>query len=314
MVTLHEALDVPNDPEKPEPGKTTKVNVLGLAVGSPQASLRQRIFVGPKAVDVLESVQASLSPQERRQLGATAKGPDLEPLVDFGSYLGFIARPIFLWLKWTHEHWAPNWGNAIIVLTIIINIALFPLRLSSMKSALKMQKIAPQMKAIQEKYSKYKINDPRRQAMGEEQMALYKKEGVNPVGGCIPMLLQVPFLFAFYTVLTVSIELRHAPWLLWIKDLSAPDPYYLLPFGFVGSMFVLQRLTPQGAMDPMQQKMMNIMMPVMLGFVSFNLASGLCLYWMTGNVISIVQQLIVNRTAFGREIRAEIEKRAARKK
>jgi YidC/Oxa1 family membrane protein insertase len=107
--------------------------------------------------------------------------------------------------------------------------------------------------------------------------------------------------------------LRHANW-LWIKDLSAPDPYYLLPFGFVASMFVLQRLTPQGAMDPMQQKMMNIMMPVMLGFVSFNLASGLCVYWMVGNLISIVQQLIVNRTAFGREVRAEIEKRAARKK
>ncbi|MGH9532695.1 MAG: membrane protein insertase YidC [Terriglobales bacterium] len=313
MVTLHEALDIPNNPEKPEPGKTTKVDVLGVALGSNQASIRQRVFVGPKAVDVLQAVQASLTPDERKLLGADAKGPDLEPLVDFGEYLGFIARPIFLWLKWTYEHWAPNWGLSIIILTVIINIALFPLRLSSMKSALKMQKIAPQMRAIQEKYGKYKFNDPRRQAMGEEQMALYKKEGVNPVGGCVPMLLQVPFLFAFYTVLTVAIELRHAPW-LWIKDLSAADPYYLLPVGFVGSMFVLQRLTPQGTMDPMQQKMMNIMMPVMLGFVSINLASGLCVYWSVGNLISIVQQLVVNRTAFGREVRAEIEKRAARKK
>ncbi|MGH9556423.1 MAG: membrane protein insertase YidC [Terriglobales bacterium] len=313
LVTLHEGLEVPNDPDKPEPGKTTKVNVLGVAVGSQQASIRQRVFVGPKTVDVLQSVHASLTPEERKLLGAGAKGPDLEPLVDFGEYLGFIARPIFLWLKWTHEHWAPNWGLSIIILTIIINVALFPLRLSSMKSALKMQKIAPQMRAIQERYGKYKFNDPRRQAMGEEQMALYKKEGVNPVGGCVPMLLQVPFLFAFYTVLTVSIELRHAPW-LWIKDLSAPDPYYLLPVAFVGSMFVLQKLTPQGAMDPMQQKMMSIMMPVMLGFVSINLASGLCVYWAMGNLISIVQQLVVNRTTFGREVRAEIEKRAARKK
>ncbi len=313
LVTLHEALDVPDNPEKPEPGKTSKVGVLGVAVGSQEAAIREQVFVGPKAVDVLQSVHASLTPEERKLLGADAKGPDLEPLVDFGEYLGFIARPIFLWLKWTHEHWAPNWGLSIIILTIIINVALFPLRLSSMKSALKMQKIGPQMRALQEKYSKYKFNDPRRQAMNEEQWALYKKEGVNPVGGCVPMLLQVPFLFAFYTVLTVSIELRHASW-LWIKDLSAPDPYYLLPVAFVGSMFVLQKLTPQGAMDPMQQKMMNIMMPVMLGFVSINLASGLCVYWTVGNVISIVQQLAVNRTTFGREVRAEIEKRAARKK
>ena len=176
-----------------------------------------------------------------------------------------------------------------------------------------MQKIAPQMRALQEKYSKYKLNDPKRAGMNEEQWALYKKEGVNPVGGCVPMLLQIPFLFAFYTVLTVAIELRHAPW-LWIKDLAAPDPIYLLPISFVGTMFFLQRLTPQAGMDPMQQKMMSIMMPVMLGFVSINLASGLCVYWAMGNLISIVQQLVVNRTAFGREVRAEIEKRAARKK
>ena len=313
LVTLHEALDIPNNPDKPEPGKTTKVSVLGAAVGSSEAAIRQRIFVGPKSLNVLHSVEASLSSEERRLLGANAKGPNLERLVDFGEYLGFIARPLFLWLRWTYEHWVSNWGLAIVILTFIINVALFPLKLSSMKSALKMQKIAPQMRALQEKYSKYKINDPKRAAMNEEQWALYKKEGVNPVGGCVPMLLQIPFLFAFYTVLTVAIELRQAPW-GWIKDLAAPDPYYLLPVAFVGTMFFLQRLTPQAGMDPMQQKMMNIMMPVMLGFVSFNLASGLCLYWTVGNLIGIGQQLVVNRTAFGREMRAEIEKRASRKK
>ncbi len=313
LVTLHQALDVPDNPEKPEPGKTTKVSVLGAAVGGSEAVIRQRVFVGPKSLDVLSSVQASLSSDERKLLGEGAKGPNLEGLVDFGEYLGFIARPLFLWLKWTYEHWTPNWGNSIIILTFIINVALFPLKLTSMKSALKMQKIAPQMRAIQEKYSKYKLNDPKRAGMNEEQWALYKKEGVNPVGGCVPMLLQIPFLFAFYTVLTVAIELRQAPW-LWIKDLSAPDPYYLLPIAFVGTMFFLQRLTPQAGMDPMQQKMMNIMMPVMLGFVSFNLASGLCLYWTVGNLIGIGQQLMVNRTAFGREMRAEIEKRAQKKK
>ncbi len=314
LITLHQALEIPNDPEKPEPGKTSKVSVLGAAVGGSQATIRQRLFVGPKSLDVLHSVEASLSSEERKLLGESAKGPNLEGLVDFGEYLGFIARPIFLWLKWTHDHWIANWGWSIIILTLIINVALFPLKLTSMKSALKMQKIAPQMRALQEKYSKYKLNDPKRAGMNEEQWALYKKEGVNPVGGCIPMLLQIPFLFAFYTVLTVAIELRQAPWLWWIKDLAAPDPYYLLPIAFVGSMFILQRLTPQAGMDPMQQKMMNIMMPVMLGFVSFNLASGLCLYWTVGNGIGIAQQLVVNRTAFGREIRAEIEKRAQKKK
>jgi YidC/Oxa1 family membrane protein insertase len=314
LITLHQALEIPDNPEKPEPGKTTKVSVLGAAVGGREPTIRQRLFVGPKSLDVLHSVEASLSSEERKLLGESAKGPNLEGLVDFGEYLGFIARPIFLWLKWTHDHWIANWGWSIIILTLIINVALFPLKLTSMKSALKMQKIAPQMRALQEKYSKYKLNDPKRAGMNEEQWALYKKEGVNPVGGCIPMLLQIPFLFAFYTVLTVAIELRQAPWLWWIKDLAAPDPSYLLPIAFVGSMFILQRLTPQAGMDPMQQKMMNIMMPVMLGFVSFNLASGLCLYWTVGNGIGIAQQLVVNRTAFGREIRAEIEKRAQKKK
>ncbi len=313
LVTLHEALDVLENPKKPEAGKTTKISVLGAAMGSREAAIRQRVFVGPKALDVLSEVQASLSPEERKLLGADAKGPNLEPLVDFGKYLGFIARPIFLWLRWTYEHWAPNWGLSIVILTFIINVALFPLKLSSMKSALKMQKIAPQMRALQEKYKKYKLNDPKRAAMNEEQWALYKKEGVNPVGGCVPMLLQIPFLFAFYTVLTVAIELRQAPW-LWVKDLAAPDPFYILPLTFVGTMFFLQRLTPQAGMDPMQQKMMNFMMPVMLGFVSFNLASGLCLYWTVGNLIGIGQQMVVNRTAFGREMRAEIEKRAQKKK
>ena len=315
-VTLHQALEVPKNPEKPDPGETEKVSMLGVAVGDVGGATRQRLFVGPKAIDVLESVHASLTREERALLGPgageEAHGPDLRGMVDFG-FFGLIARPLFLWLKWTHEHWVANWGWSILVLTVIINVALFPLKLSSMKSSLKMQKVAPQIKAVQEKYKKYKFNDPRRAEMNQEVSAIYKKESVNPVGGCLPMLIQFPFLIAFYTMLQVAIELRHAPW-LWLKDLSGPDPYYVLPVGIGVSMFFVQKMTPQGAMDPMQQKMMNIMMPVMLGAISITLSSGLGLYWAMGNVIAVVQQMGMNRTKFGREIYAEMAKRAARKK
>lgn len=305
LVTLHEGLEVPADPAKPE-GDKKPVDILGAATGDPRGHTSTRVFVGPKSLDVLGSVHATSL--------ATDQGwsPDLKGLVDFG-FFSFIARPLFLWLKWTHDHWVANWGWSILILTVIINVALLPLRLSSMKSALKMQKVAPQIKAVQEKYKKYKFNDPKKQEMNAEIAALYKREKINPAGGCIPMLLQFPFLIAFYTMLTVAIELRHAPW-LWIRDLAAPDPYYLLPIGIVVSMFLVQRITPQAGMDPMQQKMMSVMMPIMLGVISVNLSAGLGLYWSAGNVISFVQQILVNRSGFGREMRAEIEKRQQKRK
>jgi YidC/Oxa1 family membrane protein insertase len=205
-----------------------------------------------------------------------------------------------------------NWGWAIVLQTIIINLVLLPLRLSQMKSALRMQKVAPQIKAIQKKYEKYGMRDPRKQEMNQEMAALYKREGVNPVGGCLPLVIQMPFLFAYYSMLGAVIDLRHAPW-AWVRDLSSPDPTYLLPIAIVASMFLVQRMTPQGVMDPAQQKMMNIFMPMMLGFVSLNLAAGLCLYWSVGNVISIVQQQVMNRTSLGREMREMAEKRAKKK-
>jgi len=181
-----------------------------------------------------------------------------------------------------------------------------------MKSMLKMQKIQPQVKSIQEKYKKYSLRDPRKAPMNEEIQALYKKEGVNPVGGCLPMVIQMPFLFAYYRMLGVAIDLRHAPW-LWIRDLSAPDPWHLLPIAVILTMLVMQRTTPQAGMDPAQQKMMNVMMPVMLGVISWNLAAGLCLYWSVGNLIGFVQQTIMNRTTLGREMREMMEKRARKK-
>jgi YidC/Oxa1 family membrane protein insertase len=301
LVTLRHSLEVPKDPQQPDKEKT-KVEVLGAAVGNLRGTTIERLYVGPKSLPDLESVNIP---------GLTGAEPDLRALVDFG-WLGVIARPLFLWLKWTYNHIVPNWGWAILIQTVIINLALLPLRISQMKSMLKMQKIQPHVKSIQEKYKKYGMRDPRKAPMNEEIQALYKKEGVNPVGGCLPMVIQMPFLFAYYRMLGIAIDLRHAPW-LWIRDLSAPDPWHLLPIAVILTMLVMQRTTPQAGMDPAQQKMMNVMMPVMLGVISWNLASGLCLYWSVGNLIAFIQQTIMNRTTLGREMREIMEKRARKK-
>ena len=301
MVTLRSTIEIPHSTDR-ENKQMDKVDVLGAAVGSLKGMTAERVYVGPKALPDLESVKVP---------GITGKEPDLRALIDFGTILGPIARVLFLWLKWTTKY-VPNWGWAIVIQTIIINLALLPLRLSQMKSMLKMQRVAPQIKAIQEKYKKYSLRDPKKAAMNEEISALYKKEGVNPVGGCLPLIIQMPFLFAYYRMLGIAIDLRHAPW-LWIHDLSAPDPRYILPVAIVVTMFAMQRMTPQAGMDPAQQKMMNIMMPVVLGYVSFNLAAGLCLYWAMGQLIGIVQQMALNRSALGREMREMMEKRARKK-
>ena len=301
LVTLRHQVDVPKDPRNPKPGETVKADVLGMAVGNLRGPSVQRMYVGPKSLGVLESVPVPTlagSPQ------------DLRALINFG-FFGVIARPLFLWLKWTYG-WVHNWGWAIVLQTLIINLALLPLRVSSMKSALKMQKVAPQIKAIQEKYKKYSMRDPRKQEMNQEVSALYKAEGVNPVGGCLPMIIQMPFLFAYYSMLGAALDLRQAPW-LWIRDLSSPDPWHLLPIGIIITMLLTQRMTPQPGMDPSQQKMMTFMMPVMLGVISWSLAAGLCLYWSEGNLIAIVQQAVMNRTSLGREMR-EIALKRARKK
>jgi YidC/Oxa1 family membrane protein insertase len=301
MVTLRHQVDVPKDPRNPKPGETVKADILGVGVGNLRGASVQRLYVGPKSLGVLESVPVPT------MAGAPA---DLRGLINFG-FFGVIARPLFLWLKWTYG-WVHNWGWAIAIQTLIINLALLPLRISSMKSALKMQKVAPQIKAIQEKYKKYSMRDPRKQEMNQEVSALYKAEGVNPVGGCLPMVIQMPFLFAYYSMLGAALDLRQAPW-LWIRDLSSPDPWHLLPIGIIITMVLTQRMTPQPGMDPSQQKMMTFMMPLMLGVISWNLAAGLCLYWSEGNLIAIAQQSVMNRTSLGREMR-EIALKRARKK
>jgi YidC/Oxa1 family membrane protein insertase len=302
LLTLRHSIEIPHDPTDPNNKQIDKVEALGAAVGSLRGPSAVRMYVGPKSLPDLEAVQVP---------GITGTDPDLRGIVDFG-WLGIIARPLFLWLKWTYNHIVHNWGWAIAIQTIIINLALLPLRLTQMKSMLKMQRVAPQIKAIQEKYKKYSLRDPRKAEMNQEVSALYKKEGVNPAGGCLPLLIQMPFLFAYYRMLGVALDLRHAPW-LWVRDLSSPDPWHLLPIAIIITMLFMQRMTPQAGMDPAQQKMMNIMMPGMLGVISWNLAAGLCLYWSMGNLIGIVQQMAMNRTALGREMREMMEKRARKK-
>ena len=299
LITLRNPMEVP---AKPGSNENAKVDVLGAVVGDLSAPTHERMYVGPKELAVLDAVPV---PTIRNG------NPNLGGIVDFGR-LEILARPLFLWLKWTYNHIVPNWGWAIVIQTLIIAIALLPLRITQMKSMLKMQRVAPQIKSIQEKYKKYSLRDPRKAAMNEEISALYKKEGVNPAGGCLPLLIQMPFLWAYYSMLRDALDLRHAHF-LWIHDLSARDPYFLLPILMVVSMFAMQKMTPQTGMDPAQQKMMTLMMPLMMGFIFFNLAAGLNLYYAETNLIQMAQQAVMNRTSLGREMREMLEKRARKK-
>lgn len=302
MVTLRNQLSVLTDPEKSKSEKTN-VEVLGAAVGNLHGPTSERLFAGPKELDVLKNVSVP---------GVSGADENLTGLVDFGWW-GIIAKPLFVWLRWTYHHMIHNWGWAIVIQTLIITVALLPLRITQMKSMLKMQRVAPQIKAIQEKYKKYGLRDPRKAQMNEEVSAIYKREGVNPAGGCLPMLIQFPFLIAYYRMLGAAIDLRHAHW-LWIKDLSAAEPFpYILPIIMVISMLVVQKMTPQAGMDPAQQKMMTIMMPLFMGFIFFRLAAGLNLYYAEANLISIAQQAVMNRTSLGQEMREMMAKRARKK-
>ena len=306
MVTLRNPMEIAQKPGFSPVGASSKdtanVDLLGAAVGSLHGPTTERMYVGPKELAVLDAVPVPTIKND---------SPDLRGIVNFGWW-GILSRPLFLWLKWTFKHVVANWGWAIVIQTLIITVALLPLRITQMKSMLKMQRIQPQIKSIQEKYKKYSLRDPRKAAMNEEVSALYKKEGVNPAGGCLPTLIQFPFLIAYYRMLGVALDLRHAHW-LWISDLSARDPYFLLPILMIISMFAVQRMTPQAGVDPAQQKMLQWMMPLMMGFIFFNLQAGLNLYYAETNLISMVQQAIMNRTKLGREMREMMEKRARKK-
>ena len=285
------------------PTKPLNVPILGAAVGNTAGPTETRIFVGPKAIEVLKSVHAADS------------RVSLEPVLEFGFW-GPIGKYLFLALHAIHASitsaWSGSWGWAIIILTVLINLLMLPFRVKTMQSALKMQRIQPQMDAIKEKYKKYKVTDPKRNEMNAEIMQIQKDHGVNMFGGCIPTLITMPLLFAFFTMLPRVVELRQAHW-LWLPNLQAPDPWHILPILMVVSQFLVQFYTPSPGVDPQQQKMMAFMMPAFSVYMTWNYASGLALYWSIGNLIGIAQQAVMNRTSLGREMREIAAKRARRK-
>jgi YidC/Oxa1 family membrane protein insertase len=285
------------------PTKAVNVPILGAAIGDSNGSVETRLFVGPKAINILKSVHAADSKVT------------LEPMLEFGFW-GFIGKYLFLALQAIHTYvvagWSGSWGWAIVLLTVLINVLILPFRVKTMQSALKMQRIQPQMDAIKERYKKYKVTDPKRNEMNAEVMQLQKDNGVNMFGGCIPTLITMPLLFAFFTMLPRVVELRQAHW-FWLPNLQAADPWHILPIFMVISQFLVQFYTPSPGVDPQQQKMMAFMMPAFSGYITWNYASGLALYWTVGNLIGIAQQAIMNRTSLGKEMREIAMKRARRK-
>lgn len=271
--------------------KPVEITVFSDAIPDEKNAEEQRVGAAVGG-DGVNNFTFFLGPKDTALLGKVDK--KLETLIDWG-WFEVIAKPLFLVVNWTADHLVHNWGWAIVLVTAVINFVLFPLRLSSMKSSRKMQLLQPQIKAINEKYKNIKLNDPRKQEQNEELMGLYKREGVNPVGGCLPMILQLPFFYAFYRVLGVSIQLRGASW-LWVHDLSQPEtlPIRMLPVILIITQFLTQRMTPTPGADPSQQKMM-MFMPLVLGYMFYFAPSGLVLYWLTSNLVGILQQWMLNR-------------------
>lgn len=260
----------------------------GQAVSEPEAEmavaamnpgpLKLKAYVGPKDLVTLGKVH-----------------PSLEELVQFG-WFGAIAKPLLFVLEWMHKY-IPNYGWVIVAFTLLLTMLLLPIRIWTFHSARKMQMVAPEVKSIQDKYKKYSMSDPRKRKMNEEVMAVYQREGINPLGSCLPMVVQIPVIWAFYRMLEGAIALRHAPWIWWIHDLSAKDPYYVLPILMVIASYFMTKMTPTptASADPAQQKMMALM-PVFMGFIFLNLSSGLNLYYFTSNLIGVVQQWYLNRS------------------
>jgi YidC/Oxa1 family membrane protein insertase len=273
-------------PEHPE-----GAHYVSWAARYPTPATPAAYFAGPKDFDVLAAVDR-----------------DLVRSIDFGMF-AWLVVPLLRALKYLNLY-VGNYGWSLILLTVLINLVMFPLRHKSVVSMRKMQDIQPEVKAIQERYAKLKMSDPARSKMNTELMALYKERGVNPASGCVPMLLTLPVLFAFYSMLSVAIELRGAPFIGQIHDLSAHDPWFIWPVVMGVTMFVQQRMTPSTA-DPIQQKMM-LFMPIMMTGMFLWAASGLVIYWTVSNVWGIGQQMITNRLigpAVQRSIRPPAERR-----
>jgi YidC/Oxa1 family membrane protein insertase len=245
------------------------VTPVGQIAPGATASVDVPVYIGPQETETLEKV-----------------APGLKLAVDYG-WLYVLAAPLFWFLKWIHGI-VGNWGWAIIILTVIIKLVFYPLNAKAGRSMAQMKVLAPKMEKLKEMYG----DD--RQKLNQAMMELYRTEKINPLGGCLPIVVQIPVFIALYWVLLASIELRHAPWLGWIHDLSAPDPYFILPVIYAISMFVQTRLNPQPA-DPVQARVMMIM-PIMFSVFFLFFPAGLVLYWVVQNLLSILQQWHINRT------------------
>lgn len=263
-----EAMPIAVKDSEGKPASTVAVAIAG------SHELTAQAYFGPKDVEILESLHLGL-----------------EKTIDFGWY-GILARPL-LWLVKRADAWLGNYGLAILAVTFLIRALLFPLMYRSYASMRKMQKLAPRMNAIRDRYKKSRSDAGQRQKMNEELMKLYQAEGYNPMSGCLPLLLQLPILIAFYNVLRFAIELRHAPFVLWIHDLSAVDHSYVLLVLMIVSMYVQQAMTPSTA-DPTQKKIF-MFMPLVWGIFFKDMPSGLVLYWLFSNLLTILQQVIINK-------------------
>jgi YidC/Oxa1 family membrane protein insertase len=254
-------------------GKEVDRNLLNVNMPA-DGSLQYKIYLGPK-------VQSNL------------KAAGISDAINYG-FFGIIVQPLLVCLRWIY-HYVHNYGYAIIILTFLLSLLLFPFRLKQMLSMKKMQVVQPKVKAIQDKYSRYKKTDPKRAEMNQEVMALYKEHNVNPLGGCLPLVLQMPLLFAFYSLLQNSIELRQAPFIWYIHDLSVKDPYWVLPIIMGITMFISQKMTPMTpGTDPAASKMMTIM-PAIFTLMFLSVASGLNLYFLCSNIFQVAFQKIAER-------------------
>ncbi|HZH30218.1 MAG TPA: membrane protein insertase YidC [Pyrinomonadaceae bacterium] len=261
--------------------------LLTAYVNVPADGSLTRVYVGPKDHDLLDQASVEIGKTINREI-------DLGGLINYG-WLGSFTRPLAAPILWSIKHlhrMTGSYGLAIIIFTVIIYSLFFPLKWRSSKTMKKAQKLAPRMKEVQEKIKSLKPNDPRLKELQMEQLRLMK-EG-NILGGCLPLLIQMPFLIALYSAITISIDFRQATF-LWLPDLSAADPYKLLPILMAGSMVILQFITPAPSADPLQRKMMAIVMPAMMLYILWSAPAGLLVYWIVGNIVGFSQQMVINR-------------------
>jgi YidC/Oxa1 family membrane protein insertase len=266
----YQALSIPPPPDS----KDLPRDLMAYAIEPSRADQALKFYIGPKDFNELASVDR-----------------ELVRAINFGIW-SFIVVPLLRSLKWINGY-VGNYGWSIIALTVIINLIIFPLRHKSVVAMRKMQEIQPEVKAIQDRYAKLKISDPARQKMNQELMELYKQRGANPAAGCVPMLLPFPILLAFYSLLTTAIELRGAPFTLWIHDLAAPDPYYVTPILMGASQLWQQWIMPAAGVDPVQRRMAMIM-PVVFMFLFVTSPSGIAIYWLASTLWGIGQQYFTN--------------------